>query len=189
MIIGFSGRKGSGKSFFSSYLVKTYGFKELSFAGPLKKGLKHIFNLTEEQLTDPIKKEEFIPRLNASPRQLMQWMGTDVIREEFNNKFSYRGSVWVDNVREQIRRLRKENRDVNIVISDVRFMNEVDMIHELGGIIVNVITPRELLEYGPNDRHKSEMQELDFDHRLINDKTNRTTKDNYLSLDNICYIR
>lgn len=32
MIIGFCGKKGSGKSFFAKYLVKQHNFIELTFA-------------------------------------------------------------------------------------------------------------------------------------------------------------
>lgn len=53
-------------------------------------------------------KENKIERLNASPREILQWLGTDIIREEFNKKFNYNGSIWVDNMKENFKKLYKK---------------------------------------------------------------------------------
>lgn len=179
MIIGFCGKKGSGKSFYSSYLIGRYGFVELSFARPLKEAVKVIFGLTDKDVEDPIQKEIINDRLNASPRSLMQWLGTDIIREEFNKKFNYSGSIWVDNVKKQIEKLIVNK--TNIVISDVRFENEVEMIKSFGGMIINIKGIDE-----NTDGHRSENQILSFDKELINDKSKEMTKYNYNLLDCIC---
>ena len=89
MLIGFSGKKGSGKSYFADYLVNNKLFIKLSFASPLKEITKILFNLSDEDVKDPIKKELINPKFNASPRELMQWLGNDIMREEFNKKFNY----------------------------------------------------------------------------------------------------
>ena len=136
MLIGFSGKKGSGKSYFADYLVNHKLFIKLSFASPLKEITKILFNLSDEDVKDPIKKELINPKFNASPRELMQWLGTDIMREEFNKKFNYSGSIWIDSVKDKVKTLLDNNKDV--VIDDVRFQNEVDMIHSLGGIVINL---------------------------------------------------
>lgn len=181
MLIGFSGKKGSGKSYFADYLVNNKLFIKLSFASPLKEITKILFNLSDEDVKDPIKKELINPKFNASPRELMQWLGTDIMREEFNKKFNYSGSIWIDNVKDNVKTLLDNNKDV--VIDDVRFQNEVDMIHSLGGIVINLRNDLDNTLTNSTSTHSSENQKLTFNYEFVNDKSYSNTYDIYLNLD------
>ena len=181
MLIGFSGKKGSGKSFFADYLVNNKLFIKLSFASPLKEITKILFNLSDEDVKDPIKKELINPKFNASPRELMQWLGTDIMREEFNKKFNYSGSIWIDSVKDKVKTLLDNNKDV--VIDDVRFQNEVDMIHSLGGIVINLHNDLDNTLTNSTSTHSSENQKLTFNYEFVNDKSYSNTYDIYLNLD------
>lgn len=181
MLIGFSGKKGSGKSFFADYLVNNKLFIKLSFASPLKEITKILFNLSDEDVKDPIKKELINPKFNASPRELMQWLGTDIMREEFNKKFNYSGSIWIDSVKDKVKTLLDNNKDV--VIDDVRFQNEVDMIHSLGGIVINLRNDLDNTLTNSTSTHSSENQKLTFNYEFVNDKSYSNTYDIYLNLD------
>lgn len=181
MLIGFSGKKGSGKSFFADYLVNNKLFIKLSFASPLKEITKILFNLSDEDVKDPIKKELINPKFNASPRELMQWLGTDIMREEFNKKFNYSGSIWIDSVKDKVKILLDNNKDV--VIDDVRFQNEVDMIHSLGGIVINLRNDLDNTLNNSTSTHSSENQKLTFNYEFVNDKSYSNTYDIYLNLD------
>lgn len=181
MLIGFSGKKGSGKSFFADYLVNNKLFIKLSFASPLKEITKILFNLSDEDVKDPIKKELINPKFNASPRELMQWLGTDIMREEFNKKFNYSGSIWIDSVKDKVKTLLDNNKDV--VIDDVRFQNEVDMIHSLGGIVINLRNDLDNTLNNSTSTHSSENQKLTFNYEFVNDKSYSNTYDIYLNLD------
>ncbi len=181
MLIGFSGKKGSGKSYFADYLVNNKLFIKLSFASPLKEITKILFNLSDEDVKDPIKKELINPKFNASPRELMQWLGTDIMREEFNKKFNYSGSIWIDSVKDKVKTLLDNNKDV--VIDDVRFQNEVDMIHSLGGIVINLHNDLDNTLNNSTSTHSSENQKLTFNYEFVNDKSYSNTYDIYLNLD------
>lgn len=181
MLIGFSGKKGSGKSYFADYLVNNKLFIKLSFASPLKEITKILFNLSDEDVKDPIKKELINPKFNASPRELMQWLGTDIMREEFNKKFNYSGSIWIDSVKDKVKTLLDNNKDV--VIDDVRFQNEVDMIHSLGGIVINLHNNLDNTLNNSTSTHSSENQKLTFNYEFVNDKSYSNTYDIYLNLD------
>lgn len=181
MLIGFSGKKRSGKSYFADYLVNNKLFIKLSFASPLKEITKILFNLSDEDVKDPIKKELINPKFNASPRELMQWLGTDIMREEFNKKFNYSGSIWIDNVKDKVKTLLDNNKDV--VIDDVRFQNEVDMIHSLGGIVINLRNDLDNTLNNSTSTHSSENQKLTFNYEFVNDKSYSNTYDIYLNLD------
>ncbi len=65
-----------------------------------------------------------------SPRQILQWWGTDYRRAQ-------RGDYWIHQVREKI----LSNQSQNWVITDVRFQNESDLVHQLGGSLVVVLRP------------------------------------------------
>ena len=181
MLIGFSGKKGSGKSYFADYLVNNKLFIKLSFASPLKEITKILFNLSDEDVKDPIKKELINPKFNASPRELMQWLGTDIMREEFNKKFDYSGSIWIDSVKDKVKTLLDNNKDV--VIDDVRFQNEVDMIHSLGGIVINLRNDLDNTLNNSTSTHSSENQKLTFNYEFVNDKSYSNTEDIYVNLD------
>ena len=181
MLIGFSGKKGSGKSYFADYLVNNKLFIKLSFASPLKEITKILFNLSDEDVKDPIKKELINPKFNASPRELMQWLGTDIMREEFNKKFNYSGSIWIDSIKDKVKTLLDNNKDV--VMDDVRFQNEVDMIHSLGGIVINLRNDLDNTLNNSTSNHSSENQKLTFNYEFVNDKSYSNTYDIYLNLD------
>ena len=166
MLIGLCGKKGSGKSFFANYLINNFNFIELSFAQPLKEATKIIFNLSDDDVNNQNKKEIKIDRLNASPRELLQWLGTDIIREEFNKKFNYNGSIWVDNMKQNL----IINKNKNIVVSDLRFENEAQLIKEFGGTIIFING-----EFNNNNlftTHKSEteMLKIKYDYKIDNKK-------------------
>lgn len=180
MIIGFSGKKGIGKNFYSNYLIKNHNFKEISFAYPLKKSLQIILNLSNEEVNGKLK-DEYNEKYNCYNRELLQWLGTDIFREEFNKKFNYKGSVWVDNVENIL----KNNKNTNYVITDIRFQNEIDMIHKYNGIIINISDNNNNINENKLNQHKSENQELTYDYKIINTKTLENTKNNYKMLDNI----
>lgn len=169
MIVAFAGKKGSGKSYYAHELC-IRGFFKASFADQLKEAVKVIFGLSNDDVYNPDKKDTVIEKYNTTPRQLMQWLGTDILRKEFNKKFNYEGSIWVDNMKALI----QKTSNSNIVIDDVRFQNEVDMIHSLGGIIIKIECDNEI-----KDTHESENQNVSYDYIIKNDKDNKKlTKSN-----------
>lgn len=122
MIIGFGHQARVGKDTSGDYLKLKYDFTKLSFAGPLKEAAKIIYGLTEDQLYGDLKEvvDEF---WGETPRHIIQKMGTDGIRN------GHRKDVWVKATERKILKML----DKNIVICDVRFPEEADMIHRLGG--------------------------------------------------------
>ena len=118
MIVGLIGKKGHGKDTFADYLVEHYGFVKLSFAEPLKKVCKELFLLTDEQLYDPMEKEKVDERWGKSPRQLMQIIGTDILRKYYDEK------IWVNLLLKKMEHYKKKN----IVICDIRHPNELDLV-------------------------------------------------------------
>ena len=176
MLIVVLGKKGSGKDTFSDYIIEKHGFIKYSFADPLKKGLQHFFNLSDEQLYDPKLKEIIDPRWGVSPRQLFQVIGTDFFQyslKQFlpkiniNNESDDTRTHWVILFKQWYEKLLKENETenekenqkintpINVIIADGRFLHEIEEIRKMGGKIIKVVRPT--LDNN-KDNHKSEME-------------------------------
>ena len=139
MIIGFVGLIGAGKDTAADYLVNFHGFRRDSFANTLKDAVSNVFGwdrtLLEGRTTqarewreqvDPWWAERLnMPRL--TPRWVLQYWGTEVCRHGFHD------DIWIASVENKMRKTTD-----NIVISDVRFPNEIKAIHNAGGIVIRV---------------------------------------------------
>tara|TARA_Y100000389_G_scaffold203735_1_gene253230 strand:- start:1009 stop:1563 length:555 start_codon:yes stop_codon:yes gene_type:complete len=169
MIIAFHGRAGAGKDTAADYLCQTRSLEKLAFADPLKEGCRHLFALSDKQLYDPKEKEINDVRWNKSPRQLMQWLGTDVLRSQLTNDF------FIRHMRTRIYSI-IGNKDKSwsaedsggVVICDVRFQDEADLVKTLGGTIIKIIRPG---HKGTTTHHSSEGDGIQCDHTIINDST------------------
>lgn len=162
MIIGITGKKQSGKSTLSKCIKQNYlNFIELNFADPLKNSIKEIFNLSEDQINGDLK-EINDTKYNFTPRELMQWMGTDVFRNTFHTQFPNSPPVWISNMEYRLKKLYPKN---NIIVSDVRFNNEANLIKMYGGYIIKVTSNDNIYS-----NHEAENQIINFDYEIINNK-------------------
>lgn len=149
VIIGFAGKKGSGKNFAASVvkqLALDEGFtvEEIAFADPLKAMLKHGLGLTDDQLNNQDLKNVIDMRYHQTPRQMMQSLGTDW------GRYLVSHDIWLVRMRQ---RIAESNADV-ILVTDVRFDNEADLVRSLGGYIAEIIKPVGLDD--DVDNHESE---------------------------------
>ena len=138
MIIGLVGFIGSGKDTVASRFI-SYGCVKDSFAAPLKDACAAIFGWPRELLEgDTVESREFreTPDMfwtrklgidNFTPRLSLQLVGTDVLRNHFHQ------DIWLSSLEY---RFRIKNSDQNVVISDARFRNELELIKSLNGIVV-----------------------------------------------------
>ncbi len=156
VLVGLMGIKGSGKSTGALYLIEKYGFVEKSFAEPLKKACKELFLLNDMQLGTQEQKETPDARwFGCTPRTMLQYVGTELLRDQLEkimpglgkNIFIHNFKLWYD---AEI----KKNPNLCIVISDVRFQNEIDMIQNLGGTVIKINRP----SVQTNDMHQSEIE-------------------------------
>jgi hypothetical protein len=123
MIIGITGRSGAGKDVVGSFIT-SHGFSRLAFAGQVKHMCSVIFDLDMKYFCDPKLKDKMNMRYGKTPRQLMQTFATDFIRDKIDSNF------WIHRIESFL--------DGDIVITDVRFDNELDMVKREGGIIIRV---------------------------------------------------
>jgi len=139
MIIGFVGFIGSGKDTAADYLVNFHEFRRDSFANTLKDAVACIFGWDRTLLEGRTAEarawreqvdEWWATRLSMpdlTPRLMLQLWGTEVCRNGFHD------DIWIASLENKIRKTKD-----NIVISDVRFPNEIKAIHNAGGLVVRI---------------------------------------------------
>lgn len=145
MIIGICGFIGAGKDTAADYLVGFHGFRRDSFANTLKDAVSAVFGWDRELIEGRTPEARawreqvdawWANRLgmpNLTPRWILQYWGTDVLRNHFHD------DIWIAALESRLAR-----RADHTVISDVRFPNEVKAIRQQGGKIVWIqrgITP------------------------------------------------
>lgn len=165
-VIAVSGFKRSGKDTIADYLVKKYGYLNVKLADPLKKACKIVFDLTDEQI-DGSKKEILDDRWGVSPRQIMQFFGTELMQFHIQALMPNIGrKLWVQGLVN-----RYANTSTPIVISDLRFTHEYEEIKKTFGkdaVFIRVSRPH---HNSASDVHSSEHEwmSLPSDHHFNNE--------------------
>ena len=158
MIIGFAGKKRSGKDTIAEYIIKKYNYKRYAFGDPVKEVCRILFGFDDNQLYGERKEE--LDKIGIRPREAFQGIGT-----EFGRKYIHKlfpgikigdGELWIEI-------FKRECKGGDIVVSDVRFQNEVDAIRELGGYVIYIDS-----KYSEEDMHESERLELSYDYKMEN---------------------
>ena len=176
-IISFSGRIGAGKSVLAK-ICEENGFEKLYFAMPLKKLVADLIHVNADEINDLknvdkeysfnkldylfISKETHIP-FNIveeemskvefrTVRQLLQFIGTDLIRK-------YNVNWHVNKIRGLI------DKEKNYVFDDVRFTNELNLIRELGGDAWFIVRPK--IDNVSNHESETTLTWKDFGNKVI----------------------
>jgi len=148
-VIGLLGFIGSGKGTAAEYLVKEHNYTQDSFASSLKDACSVVFDWPRELLEgDTLESREWRDEVDVwwqgqlgidqfTPRLCLQLFGTDAIRNHFHQ------DMWFLTVKNRI----QKNPDLDIVISDVRFPNEIQMIRDLGGTLAQVVRGKDPVWY------------------------------------------
>lgn len=97
------------------------------FADYLKRICVDLFDLTEKQVYGTDDDKNTNTPYDMTAREFLQYFGTEVMRK-------IKDTIWVDVT---IKTILKEQSSVSI-IPDVRFPNEVEAIHNAGGIVIRL---------------------------------------------------
>jgi len=139
MIIGISGLIGSGKDTIADYLQNIHQFRRESFANSLKDAVAMVFGWPRDMLEGRTRESrewreqvdtwwsERLNMPNLTPRWVLQYWGTEVCRRAFHD------DIWIASLENKLRKTQDD-----IVISDVRFPNEIKAITNAGGVVVRV---------------------------------------------------
>ena len=182
MVIAIVGKTGHGKS----EVAKPYqqkGYKLIKFADTLKDLVCLLINVDREFIEahkDDLKDYTIDNELLAnelaltveditsirtsatysSIRELLQFLGTNIIRKYY--------PTWhVDKLKAKI------VGDANYCVDDLRFLNEVSAIKDLGGIIIRITRPSKVDGRTDVTGHTSETEQDNIlsDYCIVNDGT------------------
>ena len=142
MIIGIVGFIGSGKDTVANMLLQEENCVKDSFAAPLKDLCASVFGWPRHLLEgDTVESRDFrdMPDVfwsrktgidHFTPRLALQLVGTDVMRDHFHK------DIWLNSLEYRLRT--QSSKKQCVIISDARFKNELDLIKQMGGAIVQV---------------------------------------------------
>ena len=192
MIIGISGKARSGKDTFSGMLAKALNkeayptYVLMAFANELKLRCQAAFDLTWDQLwgEDKEKYDKRYPKTRgplpycAGNRddgkglevleERQHWTAREIMQEYGAFYRTIDNEFWIKN----LFKVAEEKEYTNVIVTDVRYINEADYIIDNGGYVIRV--ERETKDAVHNKEHPSEV-ELDdykrFDYRVINNWT------------------
>ena len=161
-IIAFTGRKGHGKDSAAAPILEIRHPKsvlkvwtQVNFSDAVKQICMRAFGLTTEEVYDPlVKGVKLTAYPYETPRSIMQRVGTDLFRKEWPN-------VWVEAWE------REAIRHPHVVVTDLRFLNEFNMIKRRWGVVIRVKRPG----MNDSDEHQSETEteSFDADSTIMND--------------------
>ncbi|VFU07965.1 hypothetical protein [Methylocella tundrae] len=155
-LIGFAGRAGAGKTTAARYLCERYGFTRVRFAGPLKDMMRAL-GLTDAEVEGDRKEAPCDLLCGRTPRQAMQWLGTEWGRDLLGPDF------WVEAWSRQAQGVLVAGG--RVAIDDVRFLNEASKIWGFGGIVVKIVAEGAA---PPPASHRSEEQGFPYDLTIEN---------------------
>lgn len=144
-VIGFCGYAGSGKDEAAKALVEL-GWERIAFADPIREialAIDPIVSMKGFRLATLVRRHGWTKAKELGEvRRLLQRIGTEAGRNILGEFF------W-----SEIGHNRAIDCGKNVVFTDVRFHNEVEMIRELGGKIIRIVRPG----VGPANGHESEL--------------------------------
>jgi hypothetical protein len=168
MIIGFTGRKKSGKDTAGLYLINNFHLTHYKIATPLKDAAKAIFGWTDEYIEDPEIKEKVDERWGISPRVAMQYLGHEFLKDlgKVSPRFAEKTgtNLYVKRMVQYFQDHPKED----IVLTDVRFPAEVAAIHDAEGIVIRITRPSTQV-FGDQHASESFYDTLNVDEDIVND--------------------
>ncbi len=137
-IVAFVGFKGCGKNSAAETLIE-HGYTSFAFADALKDTVAAIYCWDRDMLSGDTEEsriwretvdEWWAAKLGIpdfTPRMALQIVGTDLFRNHFHR------DIWLMNMERRISMV-----EGDIVITDCRFANELDLARSLGGCVIRV---------------------------------------------------
>jgi len=169
MILGLCGYPGSGKDAISAHLVSQHGFTRMAFADPMRAALLALnpnivvgvgwrSGVAMESLAALVSRHgwDYVKREYPDVRTYLQRMGTEAGRDIHGQ------DCWLKLAAKSI------DKASRVVVTDVRFPNEVEFLRQRGAKFIRVTRPG----VGPVNNHTSEQLDCTFaQYELRNDGT------------------
>ena len=156
LIIGISGKMGSGKDTIAKEIIKSfpdYNFRRVSFGYNVKKIVSILTGLDMRTILSRKIKSVYLEEWNMTVGEMFQQVGTNAMRDILNK------DTWILSLFNNIKN------GENIIITDVRFENEANAILNRGGYLIRVNgDPKKISKKETrNLNHRSETELDNFD--------------------------
>lgn len=122
MIIAFTGLAQAGKTTAANFLAEV-GWSKVSFASPLKRMMAVLTDETDKEARP-------LELCGKSLRECYQSLGTEWGRHLVGK------DIWLRAAKRQMTSVTKNGG--RVVCDDVRFDNEAELVHKLGGVVIEV---------------------------------------------------
>ena len=150
-VVALCGPRRVGKDTIANYLAE-YGYEHIKITSPLKALCKSLFHFTDDQLESDLK-EVVDPRWGVSPRQVMQFIGTEVFQYKVQELIPQVGrNFWVNSLVSLI----EANPSKRYVISDLRFLHEHRALEQFDTLTIKITSDR--VQHNSTDLHQSECE-------------------------------
>lgn len=172
LVIGLGGKLRSGKDAVADHLVAEYGFKKMGMSDALHEAMLAIdpwilggdkyVAIRYSALCEEVGYVE--AKKNPEVRRLLQNLGTEVGRNMIGE------NTWVNIMARKVDDYLYA--DQPVVVTGIRFPNELTMIHQFAGHVVWIDRPSEQAD-GAVAQHASEngVSGSQFDRVIVNDGT------------------
>lgn len=148
-VVGLAGRSGVGKSTLSASYLRPLGFMEVALADEIKIRAIATGVATYEQVF-----------IGAKPPHVRTWLqeeGTERGRMVFGQ------DVWARALFARMRKITESSPIDKFVVTDVRFVNEVEYIRSHGGIVLRVDAPERNRNNGMTEAQRQHASETNLD--------------------------
>ena len=170
MIIGLTGKMKSGKDTVAKMIEKHAPYSLMkSMAAPLKDLCITMLGLHWDDVHTQEGKAKYNEFWGMTNREILQKVGTDAMRNGFHS------DIWVKCAYIQLKQYNLSRG--NIIITDIRFPNEAQMVRDMGGIVVYV--DRDIYQESVHESEKDlPLQYIDtvlLNHGSLNDLEDQVT--------------
>lgn len=133
LLVGLVGATGAGKTTLAGLLVERCDFVRAHMGQPIKDMLAAL-GLSDEQLTGPPEaRSQPVDLLDGrTPRYAMQTLGTEWGRRMVSQR------LWANAVERRLMKMREGGAE-RVVIDDLRFPSDFEVVARCGGMIVSVV--------------------------------------------------
>lgn len=152
-IVCLTGKAGAGKDEVAGVLYREFDFARIALADPIKDFAAKMFGFSSEQLWGPsAMRNEVSPRWGLTPRHVLQVLGTEIGRQ-------IHPEVWLRYCWERATAMVFEPNCSGVVVTDVRFANELDFFKARGAKLVKIVRPGQEKLEGEAGAHVSELEQ------------------------------
>lgn len=153
-IVGITGSAGSGKDTLAD-MIKSDGWERFAYADALKHICMDYLGLSYNDAYTQEGKTKFNEFWGMTNREILQKVGTDAMRNGFCK------DVWIKIAELKLKEMLDSGKKV--IVTDVRFDNEAELIESLGGCVAKIVRNVNIL----NNAEQSHVSEKGISDDLI----------------------